>query len=269
LVNIRATFDRAEREGAVSPVESARLQEIGKAMFYPRRHYAAILEAAAEEGMATEGLRKWLLSGRVDRKREDALELLRVMREQCGRRPEPKRVTYTLSRSEMWESAMQEAVKDAPGLEPDAETTRLLDEVRLLGAERYGECRDGALLRALAREQVERHELRASNGDCLDVVRQLKRDETAAQLFEELRVRGVFDELAERARAKRRVLEESGGANTAAAGVSQEQLLAWHFERLGRPAPDDLAGYAQELDLEAVDMLVQLVLREYLFHAQS
>jgi hypothetical protein len=50
------------------------------------------------------------------------------------------------------------------------------------------------------------------------------------------------------------------------AGLSAEELWFWFFETLlGRDVPDQLLGYARQLDFHDVDSMRRAALREYLF----
>jgi hypothetical protein len=305
MVNIRATFERAAEQQAISQEECALLERIGKSLFYPRRHYAAILERAGEEGMPAariERLRGWLARGRVDRKREDALELLGVLAAQFAERPAPKRVRYAFSRTEMWDFAMRQESRKPSAIAARGADELLLDEVRLLGLVAYRDRWDGALLRVLAEDEAGRQELgmppesaheavRAlerrhgagwaepqdldrdelaeflAGETRLNLVRKLRRPESMVRLAAELRSRGALDSLGARARSKQKVLSEMGAdePDLASAGIARDELVAWSFNRTGRAAPEDLGDYAGDLDLPGADVLIQLLLREYLF----
>ena len=52
----------------------------------------------------------WLPSGRIDQKREDALQLLQVIRERLAADPPPKSVHFSFERTVYWARLMQEVV---------------------------------------------------------------------------------------------------------------------------------------------------------------
>lgn len=85
MVNIRATLRRAVEQGVISRKTEARLIATGKALFYPRRTFPALFEAA--RGQVPERqlgrLAAWIArEGVVDQKRVDAVALLeRVKRD--------------------------------------------------------------------------------------------------------------------------------------------------------------------------------------------
>ncbi|HSB73935.1 MAG TPA: TfuA-like protein [Candidatus Methylomirabilis sp.] len=108
MVNIRPTFAAAEAAGVLSPTTRIALGQIAKSLFYPERVYPLILRRAGEEGLPAkelDALRRWLPQGQVNQKRDDALAMLRVMREALGAGLPPKRVTFRLARSAHWEHA--------------------------------------------------------------------------------------------------------------------------------------------------------------------
>jgi hypothetical protein len=85
------------------------------------------------------------------------------------------------------------------------------------------------------------------------------------RLVEHLRLAGAYAPLARRARDKSACLAEHGceQPTLADAGISEEQLLAWHFgTRLGSASPPDLEVYARLLDLTDADHLRRLLLAE-------
>ena len=87
MVNIRRTLSDAARDGVIDQPTRARLESIAKAMPYRERSFAAMLDEGGRQSLSDDALaafRQWLPRGRVDQKREDALLMLRRMRE-CAR----------------------------------------------------------------------------------------------------------------------------------------------------------------------------------------
>lgn len=106
MVNIRATLRAALDQGAISPEARLAFERIAREQYYPDRCYPALLAAASREGVATAdvgGLQAFLPEGRVNRKRLDALEMLRVMRERFAGDVEPKRVRWRFEHTDAWE----------------------------------------------------------------------------------------------------------------------------------------------------------------------
>jgi hypothetical protein len=161
MVNIRSTLESAEAAGVVAPATRAALLRLAKDLFYPERSYPLLLERGAAAGLPARelgALRDWLPGGQINRKREDALAMLRVMREDLTARPQPKTVTYSLEFTDM----CHEAWNLAGELHRDAGTgaraillDTLLDELRL-DAEAYTRARQGALARFLALDAAQR-----------------------------------------------------------------------------------------------------------------
>ena len=83
MVNIRATLERAPAEGIIDAAIASELTAIAKRTHYKDRRYDQLLRLGQAAGLAAadlSALRDWLPDGRVDRKRLDALEMLRTMR---------------------------------------------------------------------------------------------------------------------------------------------------------------------------------------------
>jgi hypothetical protein len=83
MVNIRVTLQAARDQGVLNDVSCGRLVTLAKAMPYPQRSYPALLAAAAQAGFPADllaALRGFLAHGAIDVKRQDALELLTLLR---------------------------------------------------------------------------------------------------------------------------------------------------------------------------------------------
>lgn len=107
MVNVRATIDRALGLGIVEPAFAERLVSIGKSLFYKDRTYEAILNAAADQGLAPEAARfeAWLPLGKVDQKCIDANEMLQTITAHIAGGVIPLEVTYEFSHTFAWEEA--------------------------------------------------------------------------------------------------------------------------------------------------------------------
>jgi hypothetical protein len=154
LVNIRATLAAALAQGLIREATAATLVRIAKDLFYPDRSYPTLLARAAQSIHSHElaALEAWLPHGRVDLKRQDALAMLRAMREHLASNPEPKRVRYTFEHTVWWE----QATLTAGELHLDGELggealllPALLEELQL-EHDAYAAARDRALLDYLA-----------------------------------------------------------------------------------------------------------------------
>ena len=151
MVDIRATLAQAVREGVVTEQAAGTVLARVKATFYADR----LLLAALNPGDAEhERLRAWLPGGRVQRKRNDAIALLRLVGTELEAGIEPARPTWTLQRTRYWEDARRsvELAAAGPGTAPtaDEELQAVLDEVRL-DPDGYRLLVDRSLLTALAR----------------------------------------------------------------------------------------------------------------------
>jgi hypothetical protein len=102
----------------------------------------------------------------------------------------------------------------------------------------------------------------------IDRVRSLIAGDLPLRLVEHLRLAGSYRTLRQRALDKSACLADHGceQPTLADAGLSEEQLLAWHFgTTLGSAPPPDLAAYARLLDLADADHLRRLLLAEYCY----
>lgn len=138
MVNIRATLERAEREGAVSGVTAQTLCGVGKSLFYAERTWDALLGKARSDGLSARELqsfKRWLPTGRLDLKREDALAMLTAMNQLLQAGTAPKRVDYDFEWTDAWDkvtvhwSAVSTDLDDGTSLA----RARILDELRLQG----------------------------------------------------------------------------------------------------------------------------------------
>lgn len=157
MVNIRATLASAREAGVITEPLRQRLERLAKELYYPERSHAAMLARAVRDGVPAarlEPLRAWLPKGRVNQKREDALAMLRRMREELAANPEPKRVRYTFEHTDTWEAARQEAERLRTETDPargDSDPEGLLEELRVSGT--FLQARQGGLARALLLER--------------------------------------------------------------------------------------------------------------------
>lgn len=157
MVDVRATLGRAVEEGVVSPSVADELLRRVKATFYADRRLTAALDDAEPAHVA---LRTWLATGRVPRKRDDALALLATVRDDLASGLPPVRPPWVLQRTRFWEEARIAAElapedADADDRAEQDDLADVLDEVRLDPA-RYGPLATESLLVALARHEAAR-----------------------------------------------------------------------------------------------------------------
>ena len=110
LASARRDRDRAVAEGILDSWLVPRLVEIGKALFYKERDWAAILHVAARSGlpaMPLDKLARWVGSGRVEQKRLDSLEMIEAIRAHLSRGVEPLIVSYEFHNTGYHQAATQ------------------------------------------------------------------------------------------------------------------------------------------------------------------
>jgi hypothetical protein len=83
------------------------LTAIAKALFYKERTYQTMLDNAASRVDEPELARfaAWLPAGRVDRKRQDALEMIAAITALITAGAPPLRVDYALAETAAWRAA--------------------------------------------------------------------------------------------------------------------------------------------------------------------
>ena len=162
MLNIRATLARAEAVGVLGASARTALERAAKDLFYPERTYPQILQKVTAQDLnlaELDAFTDWLPHGRVDQKRQDALAMLRAMREHLTN-PEPKRVSFALEHTTYWDQLIHQA-GTVQLVEDDAQTSartvlldELLDELRLQGTA-HARARQGAMLLYLAVQAVQ------------------------------------------------------------------------------------------------------------------
>ena len=160
MVNIRSTLEAAEAEGALTATSRGLLERLAKGLPYPDRCYPLLLTQAKKEGVPPEelaALRDWLPSGRRNAKREDALALLRLLRERAAVSPGPKQVFFHFENTDTW-VAMRDRASRTPlgvGTSTGAGLEEALRE-ELGVAGKLEAARWEALARALALSEMQR-----------------------------------------------------------------------------------------------------------------
>ncbi|MFC7334981.1 TfuA-like protein [Rhodocista pekingensis] len=108
MVNIRRTLSDAFARGIVGTGTRRHLEAMAKALPYKERTYARLFREAAAAGVnraEVEALRAWLPTGRADQKREDAVAMLRTMREALDRPWTPATVLFPFEHTTLFERA--------------------------------------------------------------------------------------------------------------------------------------------------------------------
>jgi hypothetical protein len=159
MVNIRATLSLARAEGILGDDEMSALVAIAKSLFYKDRSYPALLRCGLTAGLAeekVEALRTWLPTNRVDQKKQDAVEMLRLMAAEIGAATPSKTVHYRTEQTEWWQAAKDHFAAFPMTAHLDASALELfLDEVRL-DLQAFPALRRNAMVRHLAALEAER-----------------------------------------------------------------------------------------------------------------
>lgn len=106
MVNIRATLEGAVADQVIAEPTRAELERLAKAAFYAERCYSKLLLDAGEAGLPAREITRfaaWLPRGRLDQKRDDAIEMLRLLGGVADL--PPRKVMYHLQATEIWERA--------------------------------------------------------------------------------------------------------------------------------------------------------------------
>jgi hypothetical protein len=303
MVNIRCTLASAVEASLITPATRDTLARLGKELFYPDRSYRRLLALGGQRGLPMtelDALDAWLVTGGVNQKRADALDMLTTMREFIASDPGPARVDYVFEASAMW----NRAARDFASLGPEPEA--LLEELRLDGAA-YIECRRVGLLRMAALRECERQGLAPSDearrkatatlrrrlgllgggtferwledSDLtpaafarlvdeeakLEELEALGRPQSEAHLLDDLRVRGEYARYAALARAKQRTLATSGLQEHEPDNRTKLQVTLWYFEkRLGLPVPEDISRYAADVGFPDIESFYRALWREWI-----
>ena len=179
MVNIRFTLDAAQQAGVLDETTGRRLIKLAKSLFYPQRTYERLLQMGRALGLPIAALEAWLPGGRVNRKRLDALEMLREMRARQEAGPQAKRVSYHFQHTDAWEQVRRQIDRrplDAAAGSDRQQHDALHDELRLDPA-RCQEQRRQALIRSLALEISTQGQDEAGDALLRETVDQLRREQ--------------------------------------------------------------------------------------------
>ena len=114
MANVRFTLEAAESAGVIGAADHAAFRDAAKALFHADRSWPRIEAAAAETASAAgrAALAAWLPENRVDQKRRDALEALRVAKALHESDPAPFAPGFTLERTDLAEYAKAAALAE-------------------------------------------------------------------------------------------------------------------------------------------------------------
>lgn len=257
LVNIRATVRRAVDQQVIGEPEAQRYVERARQLFYPERSWPALLAHLPHPGLA-----EWLRTGRVDRKRDDALVLLHELRDRVEAGIEPRDSDLRVEQSQVWARARAVAGGATPGAE-DLPFDLLADELRLRAAtpatSAYTALYKETLLRQLMLDAADRLGLTMDDEQAtLQRVDAHFFDETLRRLPAQAASSGDYDEVVKAARRKAELLAEGSGTvpDPSDLGTSSAALVSSFFATRGSAAPpqNDLERFARAAgfaDIEA------------------
>lgn len=317
MVNIRSTLARAEAEGVLSADGRLKLETFAKSLFFPQRSWPALLEGTT--GVAVDELAQfgaWIPDGRIDQKREDALEMLAALKATASE-TERFRPDFRFEWTTFWDDLIAQpsphTLPDAAS-DPSQQQADVLDELRLEGVEAYHRLKRAALVRVLADAETRRlglpvvpdavraelSRIRKAHGlyrradldgwllrngfGAADLERLAESEARLAAitdvwrhsldglLLDELRVRGDYEKLLDRARTKRSVLDAAGpgrGSMTAY-GPEVARARVWLFAYRWRgEMPDNVEEVARELGFRDMTEFNRVVVREWLFQGDG
>jgi hypothetical protein len=307
MVNIRATLASAASARVISAESKKILETSAKEMFYAERSFDALFHRSAGRipDREHQAFEDWLPRGRVDQKRDDAIAMLREIREFLETDPGPKQVQFTFQNTSAWERVLRtqgEGANESP-MPPVIEELRLTGDfyrrTSRMAMSRFLAVRESLrermeptpeqvaaaaadFRRARGLEQEEAfHQWLAAGGLDLGEFARLMEDQVRirwtegicengiwTQLLDQLRVDGGYEQLATRAATKWELLGRRGLLNSTLAGaaLSEAELMQWFFkDRLGTAVPPDLGRAALDLGFEDFRQFQRAVLREYCF----
>ncbi|ESY82230.1 hypothetical protein X740_05570 [Mesorhizobium sp. LNHC221B00] len=298
MVNIRATLEMAVEARIIDQATGIRLATGAKARFYQLRTWRGLLEDIGDPEQM-QALSDWLRTGKVDRKRDDALELLSQMDAFIRSGAKPESPNFHFERTENWHNAHWRSETLRNDEATTAEDEAILDELRLRGD--YAQVRRDSLLRLLARSEgdaaPDRHavkraarEFRSRRGFMrqTDVIRWAGENGTdlaGVELILEDNARiealardrdvalhqGMLDRLRELdlySGYRGQALARQRWASTSAP-VPRALLAVWYFEKcLGQAVPKDLSDHAASIGLVSVDKFYELLASDYTFATQ-
>jgi hypothetical protein len=302
LVDIRATLDRAEREGVIDAELARRLLDDSKAAFYSERTWHRLALAAERECPLEqrEQVSSWLFVNAVAQKKADARALLERLQRDRAEHQAPKRVDFHFEYTEFFRVACVRDGRWGEGAGLDR-SEALLDELRLEGVERYAAAVQSARERALAVEQAQAQGFEASVEQIEAVWAELTsrhglddaekrrawcserglegeefvrflREEAAVAYQRQQRAGTAPRAIADHLRLEgsypelaRRVREKLALAREVPSEEPAEaEVVRWYYEeRLGGAIPEDLAEQARRLELPHREVWIEILRREY------
>jgi hypothetical protein len=165
MVNVRATVRRAVQDGVIDDATGRQLVSIAKVMYFPHRTFPAVFKLAAEAGVPAEAIasvQAFVATSYIDLKREDALALLRTIRDL----PQPLLPLdrpFTMTRSHLFK-AQYDRDRTVRHREVDV-TLAAIGDYTALHAPDFNELNFAALNRSLVTVLASLLEVQVSDGD--------------------------------------------------------------------------------------------------------
>jgi AraC-like DNA-binding protein len=161
MVNIRRTLHAAHRKEIISDATLDVLTATGTSLFYPDRTWTTLLEAGEANGADSAELRalgQWLTGGRIDQQADDALAMLREMRNFLALSPPPEQVNWSMENTARWEAAKRRVASmwGDGAASSSLMLENILDEIRLLGPGAFETARCRSIVQLLAVDFAER-----------------------------------------------------------------------------------------------------------------
>jgi hypothetical protein len=106
MVNVRAKFERAVKEGVIDTGVGRVILTVGKGLFYKNRSFAAILQMAGDayvDAQRVSAFGSWAARQRVDQKRSDALAMLDRIWADSATRSANHAAASTFAHTAAWE----------------------------------------------------------------------------------------------------------------------------------------------------------------------
>lgn len=305
LVDMRAAFAEATKEGLLSEDTRDRLVALSSKMHFQDRTYRAVLDAAATaqiNGLDCARLEQWLRSNRVSQKKHDARRMLREVKQFAERSQGPFRPAFLFERALVWERFRETCDRDDATALSDLEE-RMLDELRL-DPTAFAQVADEAGLHAAALASpsstdasaspydtragldrvMKRHSLarraeldtwmRDNAIDAAGMRRLVAREAAIGKLepasprtiLDHLRAAGMAAQLRARAIDKQRVLDDTPEAQRDPTPLEKAALAAWWFEgERANGGPDDPARQARSLGFSGEDAFLTALWWERLY----
>ncbi|KZL16538.1 TfuA-like protein [Pseudovibrio sp. Ad26] len=309
MVDIRATLKKAEDEGVVNGEFAEAFLVAAKSLHFSQRSYDLVFQDTKLTAKECDPFRLWLRTGRVEAKREDALQMLHDIAECASQEPDNYQAQFAFAHTDTWERMVRQIEPAADALSYE----ELLEELRL-EPNTYKTAVEMTMAQVLGEREAARAHVTAKpdeferkfaeylvcrnivqpqdiinwmseqglNEDTfqtfiekhqrLDTVRGLLRADIVRALPDTLRDMGIFGKLKMRAEDKREYLAKNGlsEAEAATSGLSSDDLLEWYFTKhLGTSMPLHLNAHIRSLDLDHRQAFIASIFREYKYQRKE